>query len=161
MAKRIVESLTEDLLRRLDGHDLSQYSDKVILAISVDENGWPHPALLSYFEVVAKDPGNVRLVTYGDSRTTGNIRRNGKLTLVIIDTRVVYYVKGTGTELAGGMRSLPHSAKLNLLVIEVLADEPNDAVEPGAYVSSGITYASPQRAAGLERAKLVIAELLD
>jgi len=33
------------------------------------------------------------------------------------------------------------------------------AVEPGAHIASGIRYVNPQRAAELERAERVIAEL--
>ena len=161
MSTRIGESLTDDLFHRLDGHDLARSAEKVILIATVDDKGWAHPALLSYFEVVAKDRQNVRIAAYGNSKTAGNMRGNGKLTLVIVDTRAVYYVKGAVDELAGAMRSAPYNAKLNVRVTEVLADEPNEALEPGAYVSSGITYVNPQRAAELEKARLVLAELLE
>lgn len=161
MSKRIGESLSDDLFHRLDGHDLERSADKVILIATVDDNGWPHPALLSYFEVIAKDRRNVRVASYGKSKTAGNMRQNGKLTLVIVDTRAAYYVKGAVEELAGAMRSAPYNAKLNVCVSEVLADEANEELEPGAYVSSGITYVNPQRRTELEKARLVLAELLE
>lgn len=161
MSKRIGESLSDDLFHRLDGHDLERSADKVILIATVDDNGWPHPALLSYFEVIAKDRRNVRVASYGNSRTAGHMRQNGKLTLAIVDTRAAYYVKGAVEQLAGAMRSAPYNAKLNVRVTEVLADEPNEALEPGAYVASGITYVNPQRRAELEKARLVLAELLE
>ena len=161
MSKRIGESLSDDLFHRLDGHDLERSADKVILITTVDADGWPHPALLSYFEVIAKDRRNVRVASYGNSRTAGNMRENGKLTLAIVDTRAAYYVKGAVEELASAMRSAPYNAKLNVRVTEVLADEPNEALEPGAYVASGITYVNPQRRAELEKARLVLAELLE
>jgi Pyridoxamine 5'-phosphate oxidase len=161
VSNRLGESLTDDLLHRLDGHDLARSAEKVILIATVDDQGWAHPALLSHFEVVAKDRQNVRVAVYGNSKTAGNMRRNGKLTLAIVDRRAVYYVKGAVEELAGAMRSTPYNAKLNVRVTEVLADEPDEALEPGAYVSSGITYVNPQRAAELEKARLVLAELLE
>src|SRR5262249_23637359 len=117
-----------------------------ILIHTVDENGWAHPAILSYFEVAAKDRRNIRLATYKTSRTTQNIRRTGKVTLSIFDERVVYYIKGNG-EVAGEMRSATHNAKINITVEEVLIDQADPVLEPGAYITSGITFTNPNPAA--------------
>jgi hypothetical protein len=45
-------------------------------------------------------------------------------------------------------------------VDHVSVDEPNEELEPGAYLSSGITYVNPGRAQELARARLVLDELL-
>jgi pyridoxamine 5'-phosphate oxidase-like protein len=132
----------------------------VIQIFTVDTRGWAHPALLSYFEVVAADARRIRLATYASSATTANMRRNGRLTLVVIDTRVAYYVKGQVAELASTMRATDWNAAFECRVEEVLADEVNEEYEPGAYVGSGVTYYNPQRAAELERARAVLDELL-
>jgi len=134
--------LTDDLLRRLGGQFIDAYKDNVILIHTVDENGWAHPAILSYYEVAAKDRSNIRLATYRTSRTTQNIRRSGKVTLSIFDERVVYYIKGSA-EVAGDMRSASHNARINVAVEEVLIDQADPVLEPGAYITGGITFTNP------------------
>jgi general stress protein 26 len=135
--------LTDDLLRRLCGEFVEEHSNKVILIHTVDENGWPHPAILSYFEVAAKDRHNIQLATYKDSHTTQNIRRTGKVTLSIFDERVTYYIKGTASEVAREMRAAPYNSKLQMFVEQVLVDYADPTREPGAYITAGITYINP------------------
>jgi Pyridoxamine 5'-phosphate oxidase len=134
--------LTDDLYRRLGGQFIDEHKNKVILIHTVDEGGWAHPAILSYFEVAAKDRRNIRLATYKTSRTTQNIRRTGKVTLSIFDERVVYYIKGTA-EIGGDMRSASHNARISVAVEEVLIDQADPVLEPGAYVTGGITFTNP------------------
>jgi hypothetical protein len=161
MSKSIGTELNADLERRLSGRELESVADKVIQVFTVDEAGWAHPALLSYFEVVAKDRRNIRLATYAGSTTAGNMRRNGRLTLAVIDERVAYYVKGTVDELAPRMVATPENAKLNLRVERVLSDAPDPRFEPEAYIASGVRYRNPDRAAELAKARRLLAELLE
>ena len=88
------------------------------------------------------------------------MRRNGKATISIIDERVAYYIKGSVVEIKREMLCARHNSKLNLHVEQVLADEANEEFEPGAYVSSGITYRNPNRAEQLLKAREIIKELL-
>lgn len=161
MAKLVGTELPDDLLARLGGARLEEYADKVILITTIDDGGWPHPAMLSYFEVVAKDARNLRLAAYSESGTTRSMRERGKATLLIIDERLAYYVKGSATELRREMKSSPHNSSLNLRVEQVLKDEVNEEYEPGAYVSSGVRYQNPNRAAEMEKAERILAELLE
>ena len=159
MARFVGNELPDDLYQRLSGRDLEAYADKVILISTVDAEGWPHPAMLSYFEIIAKDRRNIRMATYKDSSTTANMRRDSKATLSIIDERVAYYVKGSVEEVRREMKSTPYNSNLNLHVERVLMDEVNEELEPGAYVSSGVTYVNPNRAAELRKAIEVLREL--
>ena len=88
------------------------------------------------------------------------MRRSGILTLVVIDERVAYYVKTRAVELVRAMRSADWHAAFECRVEQVLTDEANEEHEPGAYVVSGVTVCNPQRAAELERARALLAELL-
>ena len=160
MSRRVGSELPPDLVARLAGQRLEPVASKVIQLFTVDSGGWPHPALLSYFEVVAKDSTRVRLATYGNSTTSANLRRNGKATLVVIDERIAYYVKGHAIEIAPAMRATDWNAAFECRVSEVAADEANEEREPGAYVASGVTYYNPQRGAELARARAVLAELI-
>jgi hypothetical protein len=153
--------LPSNLLARLSGRELEPVASKVIQIVTVDAAGWPHPAFLSYFEVVAKDPARIRLATYSTSSTSGNMRRDGKVTLMIIDRHVACYVKGRARELAPSMRAAEWNAMFECRIEQVSIDESNPEIEPGAYVASGVTYYNPQRAVEMERARAVLAELLE
>ena len=153
--------LPPDLVDRLSGRNLEALAAKVVQIVTVDAQGWPHAALLSYFELVARDATHIRCATYAKSTTSGNMRRSGKVTFLIIDERLSYYVKAHATEIAPAMKTTDWNAAFECQVEQVLADEVNEEYEPGAYVASGVTYFNPQRAKELERARAVIAELLN
>jgi hypothetical protein len=159
MSTHVGGALPDDLFEALRGRDLAAVADRVVVVSTVDERGFPHPALLSYFEVVALNHRTIRLATYAESRTTRNAKREGKLTLVFVDAAFVYYVKGTARQLAGSMRTAPHNAKLECQVLEVLRDAPDPVREPGARVATGIRYVNPHRLAELARAQRLLAEL--
>jgi hypothetical protein len=159
MSTHIGDVLPDDLFERLSGRDLDAVADRVIVVCTSDEHGCPHPALLSYFEVVALDRRTIRLATYAESRTTRNARREGRLTLILVDPEFVYYVKGAVHQLEASMRATPYNAKLHVQVTEVLRDAPDPVREPGAHIAAGIRYVNPQRAAELQRAREVLAEL--
>src|SRR5256885_11870485 len=160
MSKLIGDQLPDDLYQRLLGNDLEQSGEKVILLATVDDGGWPHLAMLSYFEVIAKDRRNLRLATYSGSGTTRNMRVNGKATISIIDERTVYYIKGCVEEIIREMECAPQNSKLHFRVEQVLADTANEEFEPGAYVASGVTYRSPSRLQQLQTARKILRELL-
>lgn len=157
MSKLVGDRLPDDLYRRLAGNNLQACAEKAILICSVDANGFAHPAMLSYFEVAAKDAHNIRLATYKGSSTSNNMRRNGKLTMLIIDTRTAYYIKGSTEELEAEMRCSSQNSKFNLHVEQVLADEANEEFEPGSYILSGVTY---KRQTDLPKVRVMLQELL-
>lgn len=159
MSTRVGDQLPDDLFDALSGRDLAAVADRVVVVSTTDESGFPHPALLSFFEVVATDRRTIRLATYAESRTTRNATRDGRLTLIFVDAEFVYYVKGAVRQLAASMGATPYNAKLDVLVQEVLRDAPDPVREPGAHIASGIRYVNPQRRAELARAEQVIAEL--
>lgn len=160
MPRLRTEILTEDLYRRLCGSGIEAVASDAILLCTVDRDGWPHPAMLSYFEVAAIDRHNIRLAVYKDSRTCANMLERGKATLVIVDERLVCYVRGAVEQVVPAMREAPYNAKLNLCIEQVLFDEPPPDLEPGVYVTSGMTY-RPRTGDALARAHAVLAELLE
>ncbi len=131
-----------------------------IVVCTVDAEGWPHPAMLSYFEVAARDPATLRLAVYTNSRTCANLRTRGTATLVLVDAGLVCYVRGTATELVPAMRTAPYNAKLDLRIDQVVLDAPPPDLEPGVVVTSGITH-SPRTPESLARAQAILAELLE
>ena len=158
MARRRTDRLTDDLYRRLGGSDIQSVADQAIVICTVDRDGWPHPAMLSYFEVVARDRHTLRLAVYTNSRTCANMRERGKATLIVVDAGLTCYISGEVKELAPAMRDAPYNAKLSLRVQQIVFDEPPPDLEPGVRVTSGITY-SRRTPEALARAQAVLAEL--
>jgi hypothetical protein len=152
--------LSEALQQRLSGADIESLAQTAIVLCTVDPDGWPHPAMLSYFEVAARDAYNVRLAVYNGSRTCANMRERGKATLILVDEGLVCYVRGAVTEVAPAMQSAPYNAAMNVRVEQVVFDEPPPDLEPGAFVTTGIRYMARTPDA-LARARAVLAELLE
>ena len=153
------DALTDELVERLGGANVDRFDRLAIVVCTAGADGWPHPAILSYFEVAAVDRHTLRLAVYNNSRTCANMRERGKATLVISDEHLVCYVKGTVAETAPVMRAASFNAVLRMHVEQVVFDEPPADLEPGAYVMSGITY-HQRTEASLQRARAVLAELL-
>jgi hypothetical protein len=161
MARLIGQELDTALADRLSGQDLDRVAGHVVVAMSVDEAGWPHPALLSYLELVAKDRRTLRIATFRGTTLARAARRAGKVTLVIFDDRVSCYIKGTVSELAPVMVSAPESAKLNVAVEQVLTDDPDPRFGADAFVVGPVRYHEPNPDAARARAVHVLAELLE
>ena len=158
MARLRTSTLTDDLYLRLNGTEIDSLATLAIVVCTVDADGWPHPAMLSYFEVAAVDRQNLRLAIYNDSRTCANMRGRGKATLIVVDKNLSCYIRGVVEQLVPAMACAPFNAMLNLRVDEVTFDEPPPDLEPGAYVTSGVTY-RPRTGAPLAQARAVLAEL--
>src|SRR5512136_1437886 len=93
MAREVEDTLPDFLYELLGGRDLSARMGEAVPIATTDAAGWPHPALLSYGEMVAVDRRRLRLALYRTSRTADNLRRNGKLTVCLIGKNMAYYIK--------------------------------------------------------------------
>jgi hypothetical protein len=140
MARVLGDSLPDDLHELLGGHDLAARIGQAILITTTDREQRPHPALVSYGEVVAMDRRRLRLALYRTSGTSGNLRRNGKLTLCLIGPGMAYYVKTSAREQANPMDGFPDLARFEAVVDTVLVDQAREDLEPGARLTAGITF---------------------
>lgn len=61
------------LLGVLDGRDLADKIGVTPQLVTVDDDGWPHIALLSAGEVVLERPDGARLALWPDSTTSANL----------------------------------------------------------------------------------------
>ena len=161
MPRLISHELPGELYERLNGREIDKYLNHAVLLYTVDANGWPHPSLLSYFEIAAIDRKNLRLATYNSSNTTENMRRNGIVTLSIFDLRVAYAIKGRAQEIRRQMLSTPRNCMLNVVVEQVLVDAADPVLEPGAYIAGGITYVSPELGPERTWRSDILKELMD
>jgi hypothetical protein len=135
MSQLLGKELTETLVKRLSAEDVSPYEGKIIPIFTVDGAGWPHPALLSHYEVVAKNPSTIDMALWKDSSTAKNLRQTGKVTLMITDKGLNYYIKGTVEELESQMAGAPQVSRFRVTAEQVLEDQ-----EPNAEITSGLTY---------------------
>jgi len=135
MSKILGNELTDVLLKRLSGAAMATQEGKIIPIFTLDEEGWPHPALLSYYEVVAKNASTLEMAIWKDSSTANNLRRMGKISLMIADNGVNFYIKGAVKELEKEMTGAPPVSRFQITVEQLLEDQ-----EPNAQITSGMTY---------------------
>jgi hypothetical protein len=161
LPKLVSKELPDALLARLSGRQVDRYLDQVVLIHTVDKDGWPHPAVLSYFEIAAKNATLIHLATYNDSQTTGNMRRTGKVTLSIYDERIAYSIKCNVQEARHEMQSERMNSLLEATVVQVLSDEASQEREPGAHIASGVTFTNPKLALERSWREAVLRELME
>ena len=128
------------LLPLLDAQDLPARAGKASLVSTIDARGRPHPALLSYGEVVAIDARRLRVATYRSSGTSENMRRSGHLTLCLVEAGMAYYLKTHAVELESPWPRFPVLARFEATLEQVLVDQAREDVEPGARITSGIAF---------------------
>ena len=135
MSQIIGKELTDALLDRLSGRHIEAHEGKIIPVFTTDERGWAHPALLSYYEVVAKTPTTLDMALWKNSSTANNLRRTGKVTLMINDKGVNYYLKGSVKELEHEMAGAAAVSRFRIALEQLIEDQ-----EPNAEITTGLTY---------------------
>src|SRR5688572_6594915 len=124
MSRFVADHLPDNVVACLSSATALERLEHAIVICTVDEHGWPHPAMLSTLEIVAKDASNVRVATHVSSRSTRNLKANGMLSIILADETAVYYIKGDALLLAAAMSAAPQKAKFNVRVDSVLQDNP-------------------------------------
>jgi hypothetical protein len=135
MSQLLGKALTPALLERLGGTQIEAHEGKIIPILTLDEEGWPHPALLSYYEIVAKDPTTLETAVWKNSSTANNLRRAGKITLMVTDQGVNYYLKGGVRELEYEMTGAAPVSRFRITLEQVIEDQ-----EANAQITTGLTY---------------------
>lgn len=135
MSQLLGKALTPALLERLGGTQIEAHEGKIIPILTLDEEGWPHPALLSYYEIVAKDPTTIETAVWKNSSTANNLRRAGKITLMVTDQGVNYYLKGGVRELEYEMTGAAPVSRFRITLEQVIEDQ-----EANAQITTGLTY---------------------
>lgn len=140
MSQLLGKELSKELFNHLKGTDIAARAGKAIVIVTTDEQGWAHPAMLSYHEVVAKDRSSVSLAIAKTSTTAKNLRRTGKITLLVTDKGMNYYLKGTAREIEESMAGVPFMSLFQVGLEQILEDQ-----EPDAVITSGVTFSRPQK----------------
>ena len=140
MSRLLGTELTEELFNRLNGDDVTSKAGKAIVVVTVDDRGWAHPAMLSYYEVVAKNRSRIDLAIGKSSTTAKNLRRAGKITLLVTDSGINYYLKGIAREIRESMKGASFMSLFRVEVEQLLEDQ-----EPDAAITSGVTFSRPRK----------------
>lgn len=135
MSQILGNQLTAPLLQRLGGAEIESHEGKIIPIFTTDEAGWAHPALLSYYEIVARDASTLDMALWKTSSTANNLRRTGKVTLMIADQGVNYYLKGSVRELQYEMTGAAPVSRFRIGLEQVIEDQ-----EANAEITTGLTY---------------------
>ena len=135
MSQVVGKELTQALFERLSGKDVNAYEGKIIPIFTTDDQGWAQPALLSYYEIVAQNLATLDMALWKDSSTARNLRRTGKVTLMISDKSVNYYLKGHVRELQHKMAGAAPVSRFRVTLEQVVEDQ-----EPNAEITTGLTY---------------------
>jgi hypothetical protein len=155
MSRLIGHHLSDALLEALSAQRAIERTDHAIVICSVDEQGRPHPAMLSSLEIVARDVRHVRLAVHSASRTARNLTANKHLTLILADETGVHYVKGEAVLTTASMSSAPALSAFTLQVDRVLEDTP--AAYEQAMLVSGIRIT--RGTLDMDRAQAILREL--
>jgi len=135
MSQLLGKELPAALQARLGGSEVESHEGKIIPIFTIDEAGWAHPALLSYYEIAAKSPSTLDMALWKDSSTSKNLRQAGKVTLMISDHGVNFYLKGSVRELHYEMPGAAPVSRFRVTLEQVIEDQ-----EPNAEITTGLTY---------------------
>lgn len=135
MSRLIGKELTTALLEHLGGAEIEAHEGKIIPVCTIDAAGWPHPALLSYYEIVAKNASTLDMAVWKNSSTAVRLREGGKVTLIVTDRGLNYYLKGSVRELQYEMTGAAAVSRFRVSLEEVIEDQ-----EANAEITSGLTY---------------------
>jgi len=155
MSRLIGHHLSETLLETLSAQRALERVDDAIVICSVDEQGRPHPAMLSRRELVARDARHIRLAVHAASRTARNLTANRHLTIILADHSGVHYVKGDAALTSASLGAAPAMSAFTLHVDRVLEDTPADYER--ARIVSGIRIT--RDAIDADRSQAILREL--
>lgn len=151
MSRSLGPALPADLLGLLSQRDLAPLRGRGIPLVTLGADGWPHPMLCSYLELLAVSASMLRLAISKQSRSAANLQLQRVGTFLLVEPERSVYLK---CRASGPPRVFGELARFELAVENVLEDVPAEA-EGEARITSGITYApAPDLSAPWVRALL-------
>ena len=139
MSTSVGKDVPDQVVVMLGGEQADEQVGKVILLLTVDEQGFPHAAQLSPGEILIRDKSFVRLAVFKGGRTLRNIADRSALALVIIEPELSCYIKGRGSvsdaTISRGSTQPFEAVRVDVAVEDVLLDS-----EAGAAITTGTRY---------------------
>ena len=155
MSKNLGATLPEDLLDFLSSTEPGDKFKQVILFSTTDEDGWPRHGLLSAREVLAKDSKRLLLLLYSNSHSSANLQRDGKISIVLVNPNMSYYVFCKARPLSP-LPDAPSETLFELTVERVLEDS-----LATARILTGITFEGYDPGMTQENRKIVFQQLVE
>ena len=155
MSKNLGATLPEDLLDFLSSTEPGEKFKQVILFSTTDEDGWPRHGLLSAREVLAKDSKRLLLLLYSNSHSSANLQREGKISIVLVNPDMSYYVFCKARPLSP-LPDAPSETLFELTVERVLEDSLSTA-----RILTGITFEGYDPGMTQENRKIVFQQLVE
>jgi hypothetical protein len=155
MSKNLGANLPEDLLDFLSSTEPGDKFKQVILFSTTDEDGWPRHGLLSAREVLAKDSKRLLLLLYSNSHSSANLQREGKISIVLVNPDMSYYVFCKARPLSP-LPDAPSETLFELTVERVLEDS-----LATARILTGITFEGYDPGMTQENRKIVFQQLVE
>ena len=155
MSKNLGATLPEDLLDFLSSTEPGEKFKQVILFSTTDEDGWPRHGLLSAREVLAKDSKRLLLLLYSNSHSSANLQREGKISIVLVNPNMSYYVFCKARPLSP-LPDAPSETLFELTVERVLEDS-----LATARILTGITFEGYDPGMTQENRKIVFHQLVE
>ena len=121
--------------------------------ITVDKAGFPHVALISWYEVVAVDRGTLRVGLRATSQTSENLRERRIGTAIFVAGGAAYYVKGR-VEGESSLPLFPDLTSFRLRMEQVLEDK-----KRGVPLLRGIRFRPPRDPKFLQMGKALLLAL--
>jgi hypothetical protein len=137
------------------GTDLASGVGLTFLLLTVDEDGWPRMAMLSVGEVLAAQPGVLRLALWLHSTATKNLTRAEQAVLSLVHAGAGYYIRGR----ARRGPDLDLGADGRLAYFELRIDDVLEDAVTYAELTSGMTFRLHQPEQVLPRWERTIAAL--
>ncbi len=155
MSKNLGATLPDDLLDFLSSTEPGEKFKQVILFSTTDEDGWPRHGLLSAREVLAKDSKRLLLLLYSNSHSSANLQREGKISIVLVNPNMSYYVFCKARPLSP-LPDAPSETLFELTVERVLEDS-----LATARILTGITFEGYDPGMTQENRKIVFQQLVE
>jgi len=126
--------LNDELYELLGGERLAEKLEIAMTLHTVDEEGYPHQAMVSAGEVWAESLERLRIALWLGTNTTGNLLRTGKALLAVVYGGVSYTVRLQASALPELADARHPRARFAADVLDMRAD-----VAKYAELTSGIT----------------------
>ncbi len=125
MSRSIGKQLPSDLF----DHISARPSDEVVPIVTVDTDGLPRPALLSFREITVAAPDAFDVTLYENTRTVANLKDRGQIAMIFVYDGAAYYVRGTASSTQ--QPPTPGTETFAVQIVEVLEDrDPRAEVMP-------------------------------
>lgn len=155
MSRLLEPRIPDDLRGKLCAEDLSGVEGRALLLLTLDEKGFPHPAMLSYREMASPDSNQIRFAIWQGTTTSMNIYRDPRISLIAVDREMSYYLKGQARILREDSETFEGCSVYEFIVETVLEDS-----EPQLPISSGVEYGNFQGGESLATRRKHLTELL-